>query len=131
MNMGKSLKPILIVLSMTASCWAQPRIDPAKVAQWPDKVKVAAVQTGGHDKWLKIKDGCDPVASVVTYIERAAADGVQLVVFPEYHLGRISVPGAQTRRISQAAAKHGIYVIGVEIIAERRRFWVISDNTGH
>jgi len=111
MNLGKNLTSVLTVLSMTAVCWAQPRIDPAKAAKWPAKVKVAAVQTGGHDKWLKIKDGCDPVGSVVTYIDRAAADGVQLVVFPEYHLGRISVPGAQTRRISQAAAENGIYVI--------------------
>ena len=111
MNMGKNLSSVLIVLFMTASCLAQPRIDPAKVAQWPDKVKVAAVQTGGYDKWLKIREGCDPVESVVKYIKKAAADGAQLVVFPEYHLGRISVPGAQTRRISQAAAENRIYVI--------------------
>jgi len=77
----------------------------------PDKVKVAAVQIGGYDKWLKIKDGCNPVESVVKYVERAARDGVQLVVFPEYHLGRISVPGSQTQKISKATAENSIYVI--------------------
>ncbi|HEC03366.1 MAG TPA: carbon-nitrogen hydrolase family protein, partial [Phycisphaerales bacterium] len=66
---------------------------------------------GGYDKWLKIEQGCKPVESVVNYIERAAGDDADLVVFPEYHLGRISVPGPETGRISKAAAKNGIYVI--------------------
>ncbi len=111
MNLGKNSSVILIVVLMATLSFAQQRINPEKVGKWPDRVRVAAVQTGGHDKWLKISKGCDPVASVLKYIERAAGDGVQLVVFPEYHLGRISVPGPQTRKISQAAAENSIYVI--------------------
>jgi len=88
----------LIVFTFNLSC-TQQRINPKQVAKWPDKVKVAAVQLPGYDKWLKIKDGCHPVELVIKYIERAAADGAQLVVFPEYHLGRISVPGTQTQII--------------------------------
>jgi len=106
----KSIVILIVFLTTTLSCVHQ-RTSPEKVAQWPDKVKVAAVQTGGYDKWLKIKEGCDPVESVVKYIERAAGDGAQLVVFPEYHLGRISVPGPQTQEIAKAAAENGIYVI--------------------
>ena len=111
MNLQSKVVLVLIVLFITAPCLTQERVDPEKVVHWPDKVKVAAVQTGGYHKWLKIKPECQPVASVVRYIERAAGDGAQLLVFPEYHLGRISVPGTQTRSISQAVAQHGIYVI--------------------
>ena len=78
---------IMIVFLIVALSCSQQRTSPAKIAQWPDKVKVAAVQICGYDKWLKIKEGCKPVEFVVKYIERAAEDSVQLVVFPEYHLG--------------------------------------------
>ena len=42
---------------------------------------------------------------------RAAREGAQLVVFPEYYLGRIAVPSPETERISNAAAGGRIYVI--------------------
>jgi predicted amidohydrolase len=48
---------------------------------------------------------------VVRYVERAARDGAQLDVFQEYLLGRISVPGPETKQISEAAAAGRIYVI--------------------
>ncbi len=76
-----------------------------------DSVRVAAVQVCGYDKGYVARPGYDPADSVVKYIEKAAGDGAQLVVFPEYHLGRIAVPGPVTRKISQAAAKARIYVI--------------------
>lgn len=111
MNTGKYATIALTVFITTTFSCAQQRTSPERIAQWPDKVKVAAVQLGGYDKWLKIKEGRDPVESVVKYIERAASDSVQLVVFPEYHLGRISVPGPETRKIAKAAAENNIYVI--------------------
>lgn len=70
----------------------------------PTQVKVAAVQMLGYDKTDGPRPGVDPSESVVRYIERAAKDGAQLIVFPEYLLGRISVPGPQTERITKAAA---------------------------
>jgi len=76
-----------------------------------DAVKVAAVQVCGYDKGFVERPGFDPADSVVKYIEKAGQDGAQLVVFPEYHLGRIAVPGPVTEKISKAAAKAGIYVI--------------------
>jgi len=76
-----------------------------------DVVKVAAVQVCGYDKGYVARPGFDPTDSVVKYIAKAAGDGAQLVVFPEYHLGRIVVPGPVTEKISQAAAKAKIYVI--------------------
>ena len=86
------------------------------MAAEPDKpmaaqVKVAAVQMLGYDKTDVPRPGFDPSEAVVRYVERAAKDGAQLVVFPEYLLGRISVPGPQTEQISKAAAAGRIYVI--------------------
>jgi predicted amidohydrolase len=79
--------------------------------QKPAQVKVAAVQILGYDKTDVPRPSFDPSESVVRYVEKAAKDEVQLVVFPEYLLGRISVPGPQTERISKAAAVNRIYVI--------------------
>ncbi|MHB8969881.1 MAG: carbon-nitrogen hydrolase family protein [Pirellulaceae bacterium] len=75
------------------------------------EVKVAAVQLLGYDKTDLPRPGFDPSTMVVPYIQKAAKDGAQLVVFPEYLLGRIAVPGPQTERISKAAAAGRIYVI--------------------
>ncbi len=47
--------------------------------------------------------------SCPTIIE--SREGVQLIVFPEYHLGRIAVPGPVTERISKAVAAAKIHVI--------------------
>lgn len=80
-------------------------------AEKPDTVKVAAVQILGYDKGDVAKPGYDPSEAFVPYIERAGREGAQLVVFPEYVLGRIPVPGAATERISKAAAANRIYVI--------------------
>ncbi|MFO0954184.1 MAG: carbon-nitrogen hydrolase family protein [Isosphaeraceae bacterium] len=77
----------------------------------PPQVKVAAVQMLGYDKAELPRPGYDPTDAVVRSIERAAGDGAQLVVFPEYLFGRISVPGPQTERVSRAAASGKIYVV--------------------
>jgi N-carbamoylputrescine amidase len=106
----KSVVISTLFLTFNLSC-EQQQINSYKTAKWSDKVKVAAVQLGGYNKLLKIEVGSEPVESVVNYIKKAASDGVQLVVFPEYHLGRISVPGPETERISKAAAENDIYVI--------------------
>ena len=65
----------------------------------------------GYDKMDTPRPGYDPSDTVVQYVRKAASDGVQLVAFPEYLLGRISVPGPQTEKIGQAAAAGRIYVI--------------------
>ncbi len=79
--------------------------------QNPGEVKIAAVQMLGYDKTDLPRPGYDPSEKVVSYIEKAAHDGAQLVVFPEYLLGRITVGGPETERISKAAAAGRIYVI--------------------
>lgn len=78
--------------------------------QW-DKVRVAAVQISGYDKTDLLQEDYDPADTIVPYIRRAHADGAELVVFPEYVLGRIMVPGPRTRKIAEAAAANQIYVI--------------------
>jgi len=78
----------------------------------PDTVKVAAVQILGYDKTDVPRPGYDPTEAMVPYINKAGDEGAQLVVFPEYVLGRIPVPGPTTERISKAAAANSIYVIG-------------------
>jgi beta-ureidopropionase len=77
----------------------------------PSRVKVAAVQMLGYDKTDMPRPGFDPSEAVVRFVEKAANDGAQLVVFPEYLLGRIAVPGPQTERIAGAAAAGKIYVV--------------------
>ena len=76
-----------------------------------NQVKIAAVQISGYDKGDVPREGYDAADDLVPYIERAGKDGAQLVVFPEYVLGRIKVQGPTTQKLSVAAAKHGIYVI--------------------
>ena len=76
-----------------------------------DTVKVAAVQISGYDKGDLPREGYDPTEAMIPYIHRAGKDGAQLVVFPEYVLGRIPVPGPTTNRIAAAAAANRIYVI--------------------
>lgn len=89
----------------------------------PDQVKVAAVQLTGYTKCFRSREGYDPSEAVVRYIEKAADDGAQLVVFPEYHLGRIRVPSEVTQRVGRAAAEHRIYVIvGCWELLDNERF---------
>ncbi|RLD53733.1 MAG: hypothetical protein DRI97_12905 [Bacteroidetes bacterium] len=76
-----------------------------------DLVKVAAVQLTGYDKTVTPGLEIDLVGKVIPYIERAANDSAQLVVFPEYILGRIQVPGKETEAIAEAASRNNIYVI--------------------
>ncbi|MCG8652452.1 MAG: carbon-nitrogen hydrolase family protein, partial [Pirellulales bacterium] len=83
--------------------------EPAKVNR--DQVKIAAVQISGYDKGDLPKAGYEPANLFVPYINRAGKDGAQLVVFPEYVLGRISVPGKATDTIAAAAKANSIYVI--------------------
>jgi N-carbamoylputrescine amidase len=77
----------------------------------PDTVKVAAVQILGYDKTDVPRPGYDPTEAMIPYIDKAADDGAELVVFPEYVLGRIPVPGPTTEKISKAATANRIYVI--------------------
>lgn len=77
----------------------------------PSHVKVAAVQMLGYNKTDMPRPGFDLSQSVTRYIEKAPKDGAQRVAFPEYLLGRISMPGPETDRISKAAAAGRIYVI--------------------
>jgi predicted amidohydrolase len=76
-----------------------------------DLVKVAAVQISGYDKSDLPRKNYDPAALMIPYIDRAGKDKSQLVVFPEYVLGRISVPGPETKRIAAAAKANSIYVV--------------------
>ncbi len=65
-----------------------------------DQVKVAAVQISGYDKTVIPGLEIDMVGKAVPYIERAARDSAHLVVFPEYCLGRIEIPGKETKALS-------------------------------
>jgi predicted amidohydrolase len=78
---------------------------------FPDLVKVAAVQISGYDKGDLPRDGYDPTTQLVPYIDRAGKDHAQLIVFPEYVLGRIPVPGPSTAKIAAAARTNSIYVV--------------------
>ena len=101
-----------IVLLLPILCGAQfSEASEPQAAKPTDLVKVAAVQLLGYDKTDVPREGYDPTKKILPYIERASVDRAQLVVFPEYVLGRIAVPSATTQSIAAAAAKHRIYVI--------------------
>jgi len=76
-----------------------------------DLVKVTAVQISGYDKGDLPKKDYDPTEAFIPYIDQAGRDGAQLVVFPEYVLGRIRVPGPETDKLAEAAKANRIYVI--------------------
>ena len=99
---------MFVLLVLASGCAAASQTGPAT---GPEAVKVAAVQVCGYDKGYVERPGFDPTTAVVKYIEKAAEEGAQLVVFPEYLLGRIAVPGPVTRKIAQAAAAAKIYVV--------------------
>lgn len=74
--------------------------------------RVAAVQISGNWMWrVPITEDNDPADLLLPYIERAANDGADLVVFPELYLGMFRVPSPQTEKISAAARQHSINVI--------------------
>ena len=75
------------------------------------EVRIAAVQISGYDKGDLPRAGFDPVAALLPYIRRAGQDGAELVVFPEYVLGHIPVPGPSTQRIAAAARQARVSVI--------------------
>ncbi|MFI4912227.1 MAG: carbon-nitrogen hydrolase family protein [Sedimentisphaeraceae bacterium JB056] len=75
------------------------------------KVKVAAVQMNGNWNWHGDKFRPDSGEKVAYYIEKAASDGADLVVFPELLLGMFKVPCETTDNISELAAKYKINVI--------------------
>jgi len=102
------LPRILVLLVLASGCATASE---AGQATGPDTVKIAAVQVCGYDKGYVERPGYDPAKVVTKYIQKASGDGAQLVVFPEYLLGRITVPGPVTRKIAQAAATAKIYVI--------------------
>jgi len=76
-----------------------------------DLVKVTAVQISGYDKGDLPKKEYDPTEALLPYIDQAGKGGSQLVVFPEYVLGRIRVPGPETEKLAEVAKANGIYVI--------------------
>jgi predicted amidohydrolase len=102
-------RTVLPAVLVAARAFADQPSEPSEEKQ--DVVKVAAVQISGYDKTDVPRPGYDPAESIAGYIRRAAEDGAGLVVFPEYVLGRVSVPGPATERISRAAAAGRIYVV--------------------
>ncbi len=90
----------------------------AEPAAARETLKVAAVQV------IAGASGRTPVDDVVHYIGRAAADGARLLVLPEYHLGRIAVPGPETRRVGEAARAAGMHVVvgSIEVLPDGRYF---------
>ena len=107
MNPNRTLNTPLICLILLAAC----SYTLVGQSQVKNQVKVAAVQISGYDKTLTPGLVIDAVGKAISYIERASRDSAELVVFPEYYLGRVSIPGDETRALAAAAAKHGIYVI--------------------
>jgi beta-ureidopropionase len=104
-------KIIAAALLLTSMAHPSRAEEDSVLANKRNTVTVAAVQLTGYDKKFLPKPDYNPAEAIVAYAERAARDGAELVVFPEYHLGQIHVPGPETEQIGAAAAKHRLYVI--------------------
>ncbi len=107
---GKTLSALLLIYTLLPAA-SRPEKQPKPTPVDRDLVKVAAVQVSGYDKGDLPKKGFDPVTKLLPYINRAGNDGAQLVVFPEYVLGHIKVPGPATEKLAAAAKANAIYVI--------------------
>jgi beta-ureidopropionase len=105
-NILRSFLSLIIIFSGFAC-----QLNGQAVGKQVDHVKVAAVQISGYNKTVTPGLEIDAVGKAVTYIDRAARDSAQLVVFPEYYLGRISIPGKETEAIAKAVARNHIYLI--------------------
>jgi N-carbamoylputrescine amidase len=70
------------------------------------------VQISGYDKGDLPRDGYDPTVQILPYIDRAGKEDVELIVFPEYVLGHIRVPGPSTEKIAAAAANRVYVIVG-------------------
>ncbi len=92
---------------------ADSRIKPLTEGQLSrDQITVAAVQLDSPwNFWAPIDPENDPADKMLPYIEQAAEDNADLVVFPELYLGMFRVPSPQTETVSQAAAAHNINVM--------------------
>ena len=75
------------------------------------RVRVAAVQINGYDKGDVPREGYNPTQQLLPYIDRAGKEKMDLIVFPEYVLGHIQVPGPSTKAVAAAAAANRVYVI--------------------
>lgn len=83
----------------------QVRMKPLTAAQLSRQtITVAGVQ-------MALAPGEDAAARVGDYIARAAHDKADLVVFPEYILGKMRVTDPAVERIRASARDHGVYVI--------------------
>jgi predicted amidohydrolase len=102
----KTMRGLVVFLMIGVSC-----VQSVQEQQRPGLVKIAAVQIKGYDKGDLPRTGYDPTTAILPYIDRAGREGAQLVVFPEYVLGHIHVPGAATDKIAAAAAAQHIYVV--------------------
>ncbi len=99
-------------------------------------VKVAAVQITGPWQWqVPTGKDNDTAAPLIPYIDRAGAEKVDLIVFPELYLGMFRVPSPQTKAIAAAAKRNQIYVmVGCfEVINEKGEYGnstLIFDRSG-
>jgi beta-ureidopropionase len=100
---------LLTAFIMTTNVNAEVKPLTEKQLAW-HTVKIAAVQMNGNWNWHGDKFKPDSGETVAKYIERAGADGADMVVFPELLLGMFKVPGEATERISALAEKHSIYI---------------------
>jgi len=101
----------ITLLIVVCVFWAFPALAESPPKTRAKQVKVAAVQVTGYDKGELPRQNYTPASNFIVYIDRAAKDGAELVVFPEYVLGHIAVPGVETQLIAEAAKRNQIYVI--------------------
>ena len=93
-----------LILSQAPSV---PTVSVPPLTRSKDHIKVATVQLQFDSDYLRDHD---PVDGLRGYIERAARDQVDLLVFPEYILGDFKVGGPRLEKLRRVVADNGINV---------------------
>ena len=106
-------KPIFLLWTLILCALPAVAVIPLTPSQLShETIHVAAVQMTGNWVWQGNDDAPkETVDAVVEYIDRAGADGRDLIVFPELLLGKFAVPSLSTERIAESARKNNINVV--------------------
>ena len=107
MAVAAVLGPLSSCSSPSGESNGEPSLPAEENMEWLQRkeVKIAACQ---------VVQGGNPYEVMLAYLDSAAADGTDMIVFPEYIAGSFTLPVKESDpvyRILEAARKHKIYVI--------------------
>ena len=107
MNTLRKFNALALILIAPLLARAEVAVPPLKQAK--DTVRVAVAQM--TIKREELKPGQDTVDALVPWMQRAAAEKADLLVFPEYLLGDFNLPDPLTEKLCATAKRYNLNVI--------------------